>query len=87
MTVYTAACTYVRRSSLRSCYSLPLLSCIPHCAIADMCKRCLHTGTATRLTAAWEAELQSGTFSINAWAHMVYADVWPIKISKYNIIS
>ena len=48
MTVYTATRTYVGRSSLRSCYSQPLLLYVPRCGIADTCERCLHTATVTR---------------------------------------
>ena len=40
---------YVRRSSLRSCYSQPLLSYVPPCAIADVCERRLHTANSRPL--------------------------------------
>ena len=86
MTVYTATRTYVRRSSLRSCYSRPLLSYMPQCAIADMCGRCLHMATANEATATWGAELQSGT--LFAWAHTQRAPTaWPIKANYLKIVT
>ena len=54
-------CTSVRRSSLRSSYSQPLLSYVSPCAIADTGKQYLHTGTAMRKWPHGGAELQSGT--------------------------
>ena len=78
MTMYTAArtCTYVRRSSLRSCYSESLLSYVPPCTIADTCERCLHMGTATRLNgrmgggvSEWHSSIYT-CVHVYVWAHM-----------------
>ena len=62
MVVYAATYTYVRRSSLCSCYSQPLLSYVPPCAMPTHANDAYSThGYSYEATAAWGADLQSGT--------------------------
>ena len=71
---------YVRRSSLRSCYSQPLLSYVPPCAIADTCERCLHTATVMRQRPHGGRSFRVALFSINAWAHTQRAPIFSIIV-------
>ena len=64
--VLQPAPSLVHTSSLHSCYSQPLLSYIPPRAIADTCKRCLHTGTAMRQRPFGEWSFRVAVF---VWAH------------------
>ena len=79
---------YVRRSSLRSCYSQPLLSYVPPCVIANTCERCLHTATTTRQRPHGGRSFRVALFSINAWAYMRRAPTArPIKANYLKIVT
>ena len=85
MTVYAATRMYVRRSSLRSCYSQSLLSSVPPCTIADTCEWCLHTATATR---QWLHGGRRFRVALNAWAHTRRAlTARPIKANYLKIVT